>query len=101
MVLEETKRREEELKNVAQRDTSLDMSKEEFVKSYNLRRKDRTNTQEQKLDNETSKRKSKGDFQNEQADDKSENTAVVKQNGAENMDRNMNSEQIGPSLNQD
>ena len=63
IILEETKRKEEELKNVSQRDTSLEMSKEEFVKSYNLRRKDDSNTNNQKRDNETSKWKSKRQVQ--------------------------------------
>ena len=62
------------------------MSKEEFVKSYNLMRKDDSNTNNQKRDNETSKRKSKGHVQNEQTDDKSENTAIGKENGAKDMD---------------
>ena len=94
IILEETKRKEEELKNVSQRDTSLEMSKEEFVKSYNLRRKDDSNTNNQKRDNKTSKRKSKGQVQNEQTDDKSENTAEGKEDGAKDTDRNINSANI-------
>ena len=39
LILEGNKRREEEIKNVKKRDTSLEMSKEEYVKSYNLRQK--------------------------------------------------------------
>ena len=42
LILQDTKHREEEKKNVQEGDTSLEMSKEEFVKSYNLRRKDDT-----------------------------------------------------------
>ena len=94
IILEETKRKEEELKNVSQRDTSLEMSKEEFVKSYNLRRTDDSNTNNQKRDNETSKRKSKGQVQNEQRDDKSQNTAKGKEDGAKDTDRNINSANI-------
>ena len=57
------------MKNVPHRDTSLEMSKEEFVKSYNLRRKDDTTKTNQKMENQKSKRKSKGDVQNEQTDE--------------------------------
>ena len=42
LIFQDTKCREEELKNIQERDTSLEMSKKEFVKSYNLRRKDDT-----------------------------------------------------------
>ena len=94
IILEETKRKEEELKNVSQRDTSLEMSKEEFVKSYNLRRKDHSNTNNQKRDNETSKRKSKSQVKNEQTDEKSENTAEGKEDGAKDTDPNLNSANI-------
>ena len=48
------------------------------------------------MDNETSKRKSKGDVQNEKTDDKSENTAIGKENGAKDTDLNINSGNIVP-----
>ena len=37
LILQDTKHREEEMRNVKERYTSLEMSKEEYVKSYNLR----------------------------------------------------------------
>ena len=94
IILQDTKHREEEVKNVPDRETSLEMSKEEFVKSYNLRRKDDTTKNNQKTENQKSKRKSKGDVQKEQTDGKSENTVVVKQDGAKDMEQNVNSANI-------
>ena len=44
------------MKNVKERDTSLEMLKEEFVKSYNLRRKDDTVKMSQKKESDKSKR---------------------------------------------
>ena len=82
------------MKNVQERDTSLEMSKEEFVKSYNLRRKDDTTKNNQKKENDKSKKKSKGDPQKEDTDGKSENTAIVKQNGAKDTEQKVNSGKI-------
>ena len=78
LILQDTKCREEEMKNVKERDTSLEMSKEEFVKSYNLRRKNDTVKMSQKKESDKSKRKSNKDDMKGATDGKSENTVTTK-----------------------
>ena len=78
LILQDTKHREEEMKNVQERDTSLEMSKEEFVKSYNLRRKDDTPKISQQKETDKSKRKLKRDDEEGGTHGKSENTVRKK-----------------------
>ena len=66
------------MKNIKERDTSLEMSKEEYVKSYNLRRKDDTVKMSQKKESDKSKRKSNKDDMKGATDGKSENTVTTK-----------------------
>ena len=61
-----------------EKDSSLDLSKEEFVKSYNLRRNDNIPKMKQEKAPEKSNGKIKRDEKIEEKDGKSENTDVVK-----------------------
>ena len=70
------------------------MSKEEFVKSYNLRRKDDTPKISQNKETDKSQKKSKRDDEKEDTDGKSENTAVQKRNGTKDMEPKLNSGNI-------
>ena len=94
-ILQDTKCREEEMKNIQERDTSLEMSKEEFVKSYNLRRKDDTLKISQKKETDKSKRKSKCDDEKGDTDGKSENTVQTKK-GSKDTEPKVNSGNIAP-----
>ena len=66
------------MKNVKERDTSLEMSKEEYVKSYNLRQKYDTVNISQKRESEKFKRKPHTDDMKRAKDGKSENTVTTK-----------------------
>ena len=93
LILKETKLREEEMKNVPEIETSLDMSKEEFVKSYNLRKKDSTDKSgvQREKDKRKTKRKSHDDKGGK--DGKSENMDGTEK-GTKDTDPNENNGQI-------
>ena len=93
LILQETEHREEEKKNVQERDTSLEMSKEEFVKSYNLRRKDFIPKMSEKSENDESNRKSKGDNEKGKTHGKSENT-VGRKKGSKDTEQKLSSGNI-------
>ena len=93
LILQETEHREEEKKNIQERDTSLEMSKEEFVKSYNLRRKDLIPKMSEKSENDESNRKSKGDNEKRKTHGKSENT-VGRKKGSKDMEQKLSSGNI-------
>ena len=81
------------MKNVKERDTSLEMSKEEYVKSYNLRRKDDTVKMSQKKESDKSKRKPNTDDMKGAKDGKSENTVTTKK-GSKDTEPKVNSGNI-------
>ena len=93
LILQDTKLREEEMKNVKERDTSLEMSKEEYVKSYHLRRKDDIVKMRQKKESDESKRKPNTDDMKGAKDGKSENTVTTKK-GSKDMEPKVNSGNI-------
>ena len=64
-----------------EKDSSLDLSKKEFVKSYNLRRNDNIPKMKQEKAPEKSKGKIKHDEKIEEKDGKSGNTDVDKEHG--------------------
>ena len=69
------------------------MSKEEFVKSYNLRRKDLIPKMSEKSENDESNRKSKGDNKKRKTHGKSENT-VGTQKGSKDTEQKLSSGNI-------
>ena len=69
------------------------MSKEEFVKSYNLRRKDPLPKISGQSENAESNRKSKGETEKRKAHGKSENTVGMKK-GSKDTDQNLSSGNI-------
>ena len=93
LILQDTKHREEEMRNVKERDTSLEMSKEEYVKSYNLRQKDDTVKMSQKKESDQSKRKSNMDDMKGAKDGKSENNVTTKK-GSKDTEPKVNSGNI-------
>ena len=93
LILQETKCSEEEKKNVQERDTSLEMSKEEFVKSYNLRRKHDTPKMSEKTENDKSNRKSKDDNEKGSTHGESENT-VRRKKGSKHTEQKVSSGNI-------
>ena len=69
------------------------MSKEEFVKSYNLRRKDFILKMSEKSENDESNRKSKGDNEKGKTHGKSENT-VGRKKGSKDTEQKLSSGNI-------
>ena len=69
------------------------MSKEEFVKIYNLRRKDQLPKMSGQSENAESNRKSKGETEKRKANGKSENTVGMKK-GSKDTDQNLSSGNI-------
>ena len=88
------KHKEEELKNVQEKDSSLELSKEEFVKSYNLRRKDNIPKMTQEKGTDKSKRTIKRDDEKEGTDGKLENTDVNKEHGSKDTEQKSDSMEI-------
>ena len=70
------------------------MSKEELVKSYNLRRKDFIPKMSEKSENDESNRKSKGDNEKGKTHGKSENT-VGRKKGSKDTEQKLSSGNIG------
>ena len=97
LILEDTKRKEEEMKNVQDRENSLEMSKEEYVKSYNLRKKDDTGKSSLQKESDKSKRKSKDDDDKGGTDGKSENT-VRAENGSKDTEPTVNIGKIASKI---
>ena len=69
------------------------MSKEEFVKSYNLRRKDLIPKMSEKSENDESNRKLKGDNEKRKTHGKSENT-VGRKKGSKDTEQKLSSGNI-------
>ena len=94
LILQDMKCKEEELKNVQERESSLEMSKEEFVKSYNLRRKDNILIKRQEKGKGKSQRNVKSDDEKEDTAGKSENTDVEKEHGTKDTEPKADSRRI-------